>query len=312
MGDVLGRDPIHQGPLLGGADRPDPEARRSTPAARRRRLRRSLIGAFAVGLAGLLGLNASLHPSGGEAPASAAVSTLGRAVDALRGPPRIGLQVGHLDASAMPPELEGLRASTGAQEGGLEEVQVNRAIVAALAVRLRAEGFRVDVLDATVPVRYRADLVLAVHADANPDASREGYKSAHFLPARNRRAALLKLDVDRAVLAETGLGDDDRNVSIDMRRYYAFNDRRFRHAVARRTPALIVEMGYLTSVRDRALLERPDRAAKALSDGVNRYLRDVGRISQRAPGRGAGRSGSEGPGAARGARADAVLRPAAT
>ena len=308
---MLGRDPIQEGPLLGGPRRartgapatppglgpaaePWPPAadgpRAPRPPGRRRRW---LGGAFVIALLALLGLNWSAAVTGRGAPTAGWASSLKGAVNALRGPPRIGLQVGHLDAAAMPAELSKLRTSTGATAGGLEEVDVNHAVVRALAARLRHDGFEVDVFDATVPPRYRADLVLAVHADASPDPHREGYKSAHYLPLRNRRDPLLKLAIDRAMLAGTPLGDDDRNVSLDMLKYYAFNARRFRHALARGTPALIVELGYLSNARDRAYLERPQRAAQALADGVVSYLHDVGRIPADAPKRatGAGTTG---------------------
>jgi len=287
---VLGRDPIQEGPILGAPRHPrapvaelapTPEAPAAPawkPAEPRARRRRWLGSAFTLALLALLGLNWSAAVTGRGTPPAALVSSLEQAVNALRGPPRIGLQIGHLDAAAMPRELAKLRTSTGATAGGLEEVQVNHAVVRALAARLRQDGFTVDVFDATVPRHYRADLVLAVHADASVDPSREGYKSAHFLPLRNGRDPLLKLDVDRAMLARSPLGDDDRNVSLDMLEYYAFNARRFRHAVARSTPALIVELGYLSNARDRAYLERPQRAAQALADGVVAYLHDVKRI----------------------------------
>jgi hypothetical protein len=247
------------------------------------RRRAWLFGAFALALLTLLGLNWSAAVTGRGAPSAGWVTSLRGAVNALRGPPRIGLQVGHLDAAAMPAELAKLRTSTGATAGGLEEVDVNHAVVRALAARLRNDGFKVDVFDATVPPRYRADLVLAVHADASADPRREGYKSAHFVPLRNGRDPLLKLDVDRAMLSRTPLGDDDRNVSLDMLKYYAFNARRFRHALARGTPALIVELGYLTNPGDRAYLEQPGRVAAVLADGVVNYLHDVGRIPADAP-----------------------------
>lgn len=196
----------------------------------------------------------------------------------LAGPPRVGLQVGHLHAADQPDELAGLRFSTGAHAAGLNEVEVNLAVAEALADRLRARGLLVDLLPATVPPGYRADLFLSIHADSSPDPTRSGYKSAHYRPARNAREALLKVAVDRAYLSATGLPDDDRNVSGNMLEYYAFNVRRFHHAVARSTPALIVELGYLSHHRDRALLQRPDELAAALERGVMTYLRDIGRL----------------------------------
>src|SRR5690606_3954867 len=119
----------------------------------------------------------------------------------------------------------------------------------------------------TIPPGYSADLVLSVHADSSLDADRSGYKSAHFMPARNPREAILKIAIDRAMFGATGMADDDRNVSGNMLRYYAFNSARFRHAVAARTPALLVELGYLSNQGDLRLLTRPDLLAEALEAG---------------------------------------------
>ena len=203
---------------------------------------------------------------------------LRKLVNAVRGPVRVGLQVGHLGAAEQPDELAELRYSTGAHWDGLDEVEANHAIVAALAARLRGRGFVVDVLPATVPPRYRADVLLSVHVDASPDQRRSGYKSAHFVPARNPEEPLLKLHLDRAVLGLTTLADDDRNVTGNMLQYYAFNNRRYRHAAHARTPALIVELGYLSNRHDRELIDEPDRLAAALEAGVVSYLDAVGRL----------------------------------
>ncbi len=195
-----------------------------------------------------------------------------------RGPVRVGLQVGHLDATAQPEELASLRVSTGAHWDGVDEVDVNAAIVEELAGRLRDRGIVVDVLPATVPPRYRADLFLSIHVDANADEDRNGYKSAHFVPVRNPHELVLKLKVDRAVLAGTPLADDDGNVTGNMFRYYAFNNRRFRHAVHPRTPGLLVELGYLSNPADGRLLEDPSLVVSAIERGVVEYLREVGRL----------------------------------
>ncbi len=196
----------------------------------------------------------------------------------LRGPARVGLQVGHLHAAEQPDELESLRVSTGATWAGVDEVDVNLAIAEELASMLREAGVVVDLLPSTVPPRYKADVFLSIHVDANADEDRNGYKSAHFLPARNPAEPLLKLAVDRAVLASTTLEDDDRNVTGNMFRYYAFNNRRFRHAAHPRTPGLLVELGYLSNPHDGRLLREPESLASALASGVLGYLRQVGRL----------------------------------
>ncbi len=197
-----------------------------------------------------------------------------------KGPVRIGLQVGHLDAALAPDELESLRLSTGGSAAGLNEVDINVAVATALAALLEQRGFVVDLLSTTVPPAYRADLMLSIHADSSPDVERRGYKSAHFRPARNRHEALLKVAVDRAFFAATRLPDDDRNVSGNMLFYYAFNDRRFHHSVHPATPALLVELGYLSNPADREWLLRPDALAAALERGVIAYLTEIRRLER--------------------------------
>ena len=55
--------------------------------------------------------------------------------------------------------------------------------------------------------------------------------------------------------------------------YYAFNNRRYYHAVGTGTPAAIVETGYMTSAADRTLLVgNPERAAAGLAAGILGFL----------------------------------------
>src|SRR5690606_32502794 len=215
------------------------EAQPVDRAAGRRRRRRSLARAFLVLLALLLGLNGALAlrdaftvggtvtrlapPDAGGVLALFADEVrvlrwpvLRRVANAIKGPIRIGLQVGHLGAADQPDELAALRTSTGAHWDGVDEVTVNLAVVEALAERLTELGFEVDVLTATVPAGYRADALISVHADASLDTDRRGYKSAHSRPARNALEPLLKLAVDRSVFLATSLPDDDSNVSGNM------------------------------------------------------------------------------------------------
>jgi N-acetylmuramoyl-L-alanine amidase len=74
--------------------------------------------------------------------------------------------------------------------------------------------------------------------------------------------------------ARTGLPTSDA-ITVDMRGYYAFNYNRHTHAITRTTPAVIVEMGYITNPSDRAFLTRqPDRVAAGIAQGLLRYLRE--------------------------------------
>jgi hypothetical protein len=223
-------------------------------------------------------------PSRTEATAGAAeraaLAGYHRLRNAVLGPPLVGLQIGHLEAGSHPRELASLRASTGGSAGGLVEVEVNGAVANALAARLEARGITVDLLPATVPPRYSADLVLAIHGDSSADPDRRGYKSAVFRQQRNRWDGRLKSAIDRAYLSSSGLPDDDLNVSGDMLEYYAFN-RRYRHSLARRTPAAIVELGYLSHPEDRRLLSRPERVAALLEEGIIKFLAMRGRLPDR-------------------------------
>ena len=194
------------------------------------------------------------------------------------GPPRVGVQIGHDGVAAHPDELTHLRGNTGGYADGLSELAVNRRVAAALAAVLEAEGVAVDLLRATPPAGYHADLMLSLHADSVFDRSRRGYKSSHFEPPRSALEPRLKGLVDSAYLNATGLPDDSLNTTSNMRRYYAFNFRRYAHSVHPATPALLVELGYLSSPSDAEMLKQPERVAAALTEGVVGFLRSRNRL----------------------------------
>ncbi len=195
----------------------------------------------------------------------------------LKGPVRVGIQIGHEDAAKHPEELANLRFSTGGRAGGVNEVVINRKIARALKTLLEAQGILVDLIPATPPVAYKADLFIALHSDSSPNPKRRGYKSAYFEPARNRFEPLLKSYLDKAYMTLSRLPNDDRNVSSNMLAYYAFNNK-FRYSVRRSTPAVIVEMGYISNARDLAFLQGVQAPARALSEGVIAYLLERGRL----------------------------------
>lgn len=212
------------------------------------------------------------------ASANAWLEATGRHVrELLLGDVRVGIQIGHLDAALHPEEHAWLRASTGAAVGDVTEVDINRAVAHALADILVQHGVQVDLLPATVPPRYRADALVALHADSNEDPDRRGYKSAHFEPARTPQERRLKAWIDASYLDATGLPDDHENVTGNMYRYYAF-DPRYRYAVSPVTPSLLIEMGYISNRYDLATLAHPEVPARAIADGILAYLREVGRL----------------------------------
>ncbi|GAB4116163.1 MAG: N-acetylmuramoyl-L-alanine amidase [Roseiflexaceae bacterium] len=186
-------------------------------------------------------------------------------------PVRVGIQVGHWKSSELPEELARLRTSTGAFANGLAEVDLNLAIAQRVEKLLTSRGILVDLLPATVPPSYDADAFVALHADGSASRTARGYKLA--TPWRTSRASqLLAEQLDAAYLEATKLPRDGA-ITVNMRGYYAFNYRRHTHAIARTTPAAILEMGFLTSAADRAVMYgKADAVATGIANGIINYL----------------------------------------
>src|SRR5262249_14597079 len=142
------------------------------------------------------------------------------------------------------------------------------------AAMLQSAGMQVDVLPATIPPHYRANLFLALHADGDPAGQANGFKVARpgFSSVPNVDDQLVE-QLNQAYAATSNLPRDDEHISLRMRYYYAFNSRRYCHAVAPGVPQAIIEMGYLTSASDRRLLiGDPDRLARGVADGIRSFL----------------------------------------
>ena len=244
------------------------------PPRRRRRLARNLILLFIAG-AGTAGMILLASP-----PLPAAlriripqVAPMPRvAVPGAGAPWRVGIQIGHLDAAQLPDELQRLRNSTGAYADGIAEAEVNRAVAEAAREILTAAGVEVTLLPATIPPGFAADAFVAIHADGSRHTELRGYKVSppwRASPASRQLVAALHDHYGAA----TGMPVDLNGVTYNMRGYYAFNSFRYRHAIAPTTPAAILELGYLSSRRDREyLLAHPDTAAAGLAAGVLAYL----------------------------------------
>jgi hypothetical protein len=188
-------------------------------------------------------------------------------------PPRVGLQVGHWKSNELPDELARLRTSTGAIAGGYTEAEINFDVAQRVAALLRERGIIVDILPATVPPGYDADAFVALHADGSSSGGAHGFKIA--TPWRTSRAGQHLLDALTAEYAlATGMPWDDA-ITFNMRGYFAFNYRRHEHAIKKTTPAVIVEMGFLTNAADRAMLTgKPDLLATGIANGIIRYLNE--------------------------------------
>lgn len=187
---------------------------------------------------------------------------------------RVGIQVGHWQNHELPDELAPLRhTGVGATGDHISEQDVALTVAKHTAQQLREEGIRVDLLPATVPSGYRADAFVAVHADGSTDAATSGFKLAgpdHGYAAD--RSQRLRSAIRQTYADHTGL-PTDAQVTWRMQDYYAFNWRRFEHAVHPHTPAVIIETGFITSPADRRIIvRRPQLAARGIADGVRDYL----------------------------------------
>jgi len=192
------------------------------------------------------------------------------------GPLRVGLQVGHWNNDEFPEELARLRNNGGASGGGKAEWQVNLAIAQATAqlIAERNSDVIVDILPATVPPMYLADIFVAIHADGSPDPGVAGFKVAAPSARRDltRQGALLETIFKQHYAQATGM-PQDANITRNMRGYYAFNWRRYEHSTHPMTPAIIVETGFLTSQSDQRILVRnPQLAAQGIANSVFDFL----------------------------------------
>jgi N-acetylmuramoyl-L-alanine amidase len=237
-----------------------------------------IIGAgvpIGAGLAGSISSTAALreraaqYDSGGE-------SLLDPAPVLLSGFPlspwRVGVQAGHWKIDELPAELHRLRSSTGARYGSYREVDANLDVARRVARYLEAAGVQVDLLPATVPQGYLADAFVSIHADGAYRPGVRGWKIS--TPWRSSEASRMLLDaLVRTYPAFTGLPEDRYGTTYNMRGYYAFSPHRFRHAIDRRTPAIIIETGFVTVARDREVLfGSPDIVAQGIAAGIIRYL----------------------------------------
>lgn len=188
------------------------------------------------------------------------------------GPKRVGLQVGHWRTEEIPPELRGL--GPGASAAGKAEWEVNLDIAERTAAILRAYGVEVDILPTTLPIEYKAHAFLSIHADGDDTGARQGYKLGRAVWSATPEADdRLMAAISGAYAVATKVPLDPVGASRRMTAYYAFNSRRYCHAISPGTPSAILEAGYLTSAVDRQILVYdPDAAARGIASGLLRFL----------------------------------------
>lgn len=187
------------------------------------------------------------------------------------GPLKVALQAGHWKAAEAPDEQSGLRTN-GTYGGGKAEWEVNLEIAQRTARLLEAAGYEVDILPTTIPPGYFADLFLSIHADGNNSSSASGYRAAAPRRDQTGRAAHFADLLEDRYGAATGLRHYP-TVTRRMQNYYAFNYRRYEHALHPMTVAAILETGFLTNPGDRRIIVNdPDRAARGIADAITSLL----------------------------------------
>ena len=188
------------------------------------------------------------------------------------GPRWVSLQIGHYRNENFPEELQHLSTNTGASAAGVTEVRLNEEVTRKTASLLIERGYKVDILDATVPVAYVTDLFLAIHADGNDSSSLRGFKSTppwNSVPASDEFVRILYEEYGKA----TGLPSDPVT-SVGMADYYAFNPVTYRHAVSANVPGTLLEMGFVTNPEDRRVMtQEQDRVAWGIANAVDSYFR---------------------------------------
>lgn len=196
--------------------------------------------------------------------------------DNSSGPIRIGLQVGHWKNKELPDELANLRDyGGGSNGGGKAEWEVNLAIAKDTAKILEDKGYAVDILPATVPPGYQADVFIAIHADGNTDPSVSGFKVSPPWHDQTGKSDLFAQDLEKTYGEVTNLKVDP-NISNNMQGYYAFNYRRYEHSISPDTPAVIIETGFLTDPSDRKLIvNHPEKAADGIAQAVEIYFKNA-------------------------------------
>lgn len=176
---------------------------------------------------------------------------------------RIGILAGHLgyDAGAVCAD-------------GLREVDITHDIAQRVAARLRALGYRVDILqehDPDMPQpplqNYLAAVFVALHVDSCMPGS-SGFKVARWafsqMPEIEDRLVQCLYHEYAAI---TGLARHESSITIDMWNYYAFRE------IGEPTPGAIIELGFMGG--DRWLLvNQPDLAAQGVVNGILCFLNE--------------------------------------
>jgi hypothetical protein len=186
---------------------------------------------------------------------------------------QVALQVGHWKVEEAPWELRGLDPHRQSSGGGYMEWEVGLRIAEKTKKLLEKQGIAVTILSAILPSTYKADVFVSIHADQNPNAPwMSGFKIASSVFDQSGKARRLSQLMAQEYRIATGL-DQERYIPSSMPYYYAFNHEKFIYAVHPKTPAVIIETGYLPNPRDRAVIvTNPHMPAAGIAQGILKFF----------------------------------------
>ncbi len=207
-------------------------------------------------------------PSG--APASDATPTVVPTLAPTQ-PKRVVIQAGHWLSADMPYQISQF-SDDGAYVGGVAEWVLNLHVANLAADLLRARGYDVRIVPATVPIGCKADAFVALHADEDTDTSALGFKAAYPRYINNPTNRRLLADMYIEYGTATGL-TRNYSISLNMSGYYAFYNQSQPYAVDPCTPMIILEMGFISNDYERQYLSTNQSiAAMGIANGVDRFV----------------------------------------
>jgi len=226
---------------------------------------------LAVAISGMLAVYYYFSPVGGTAEVVAAGSLAGGLSAPLTKPVPAVPVVQRLAQSPSPLRIGIIAGHRGNDSGavcadGLTEAQVVEDIATRVVATLQEQSIRADLLDEFDPRLngYTATALVSIHADScdyfNEQAT--GYKVADSSYTDSTR---LSICVEEAYSRDTQLPYHANTITPHMTDYHVFRE------IAPGVPAVIIETGFLNLDRD-FLTQRPDVAAKAISDGILCYV----------------------------------------
>jgi N-acetylmuramoyl-L-alanine amidase len=185
---------------------------------------------------------------------------------------RIGIVPGHSGIATRGSTKGNIDPGTVCPDG-FNEASVVMKVADQVIATLRGRGFTVDKLEEwdTRLFGYQAAAFISLHADSC-DNFNDGYNHSGFkvtnptgrLSARDRDLALNDCVRDN-YSGVTGLPFTPGSITVNMTDYHAF------HEIAPSTPAVILELGFLSYDRD-LLQNHTDRLAQGIVNGLLCFL----------------------------------------